>query len=141
MDDVVAEATSAPRLTLSLLAVFAAAALGLAGFGVFGVVAYTVKARVREIGIRMALGARASDVQQLIVRQVMRSTAAGILTGLVAAVVLMRMMAAMFYEVSANDPLIIGAVTVLLAISSAVAGWLPALRASRIDPVLVLQDQ
>lgn len=141
MEDVVAEATSAPRLTLSLLGAFAAAALGLAGFGIFGVVAYTVNLRAREIGIRMALGASAPDVLRLVVRQGMATTAAGILTGLVAALALTRLMAGMLYGVSAHDPLILAGVAVLLTIVSVAASWFPAFRASHIDPIIVLRDE
>jgi putative ABC transport system permease protein len=141
MEDVVAEAESAPRLTLSLLGVFAAAALGLASFGVFGVVAYAVNLRSREIGIRMALGASASDVLRLVVMRGMATTAVGVLTGLTAALALTRLMSGMLYGVSAHDPLIIVGVATVLAIVSVAASWLPALRASRIDPMIVLRHE
>ena len=141
MENVVAEAESAPRLTLSLLGVFAAAALGLASFGIFGVVAYTVNLRAREIGLRMALGASASDVLRLVVRQGMITTAVGILTGLTIALALTRLMAGMLYGVSAHDPLILAGVATLLAIVSVAASWIPALRASRIDPMVVLRHE
>jgi putative ABC transport system permease protein len=121
--------------------IVAVGVLALAGIGIFGVVAHNVSLRVQEIGVRMALGARASDVQRLIVRQVMATTAVGILLGLVGALVSMRLMAAMFYEVSAHDPLIIGGAALVLAIVSATASWLPAFRASRIDPLIALHDQ
>jgi len=141
MEDVVAEATSAPRLTLSLLGVFAAAALGLAAFGIFGVVAYSVNLRSRELGIRIALGARPPDVLRLIVRQGMATTAAGIVTGLAAAFALTRLMAGMLYGVSAHDPLILAGVAALVAMVSLAASWIPAFRASHIDPVIVLRHE
>ncbi|WP_321471857.1 ABC transporter permease [uncultured Paludibaculum sp.] len=141
MEHVVAEATSSSRLTLSLLGIFAAAALGLAAFGIFGVVAYTVNLRVREIGIRMALGARGADVQRLIIRQMMTTIGSGILAGLAAALLLTRLMSAMLYEVSPHDPLITASVATLLAIVSMAACWLPAFRVSRIDPMMALRDQ
>jgi len=141
MQDVLAEAASAPRLALSLLGIFAAAALGLASFGVFGVVAYSVNLRSREIGIRMALGASASDVLRLVVLRGMAATGVGMLTGLIAALVLTRVMSGMLYGVSAHDPLIIASVATVLAIVSVGASWFPALRASRIDPVIVLRHE
>jgi putative ABC transport system permease protein len=141
MEDVVAETTSAPRLTLALLAAFAAAALGLASLGVFGVAAYTVNQRTREIGIRMALGARQADVLRMIVGQGLVPVAVGEFAGLGAALILMRLMAGMFFGESYWDPAVFGGVMVFLGTVSLAACWFPAQRAARIDPMIVLREE
>jgi putative ABC transport system permease protein len=141
MEHVVSEGASAPRLALSLLSAFAITALGLAGFGIFGVVAYTVNLRSREIGIRMALGAGASDVIRLVVRQGMATTALGMIAGLAAALALTRLMSGMLYGVSPQDPLVIAGVAALLGTVSITASCFPALRASQIDPMIVLRHE
>jgi len=141
MEDVISEATSAPRLTLSLLAAFAAAALGLAGLGVFGVVAYTVSLRSREIGIRMALGARAADVVRMAIYQGLLPTAAGEVAGIAAALVLTRFMGGILYGVSFYDPEVLAGVAMFLGLVSIGASWIPARRAARIDPMVVLREE
>jgi len=141
MEDVIAEAVSAPRLTLSLLAVFAAAALALASLGIFGVVSYTVGLRTREIGIRMALGASAATVVRLVVGQGLATTAVGLVLGVAGALAMTRLIAGLLYGVSSHDPAILAGAAALLGLVSVAASWLPARRASRIDPQTVLKEE
>jgi putative ABC transport system permease protein len=141
MEQVVAEAESAPRLTLRLLGVFAAAALALASFGIFGVVAYTVSLRKREIGIRMALGADSRLVRRLVVGQGMRTAGVGMAAGLAASLGATRLMAGVVYGVSASDPAVLALVCAVLGTAAVAASWLPAMRAGRIDPVVVLREE
>ncbi|QOY87227.1 ABC transporter permease [Paludibaculum fermentans] len=141
MRHIVDEATSSARLTLSLLSVFAAAALGLAAFGIFGVVAYTINLRLREFGIRMALGARPADVQRLVVRQTLRVVGAGIFIGVLGSFALTRLMSVVLYQVSANDPATTLSAAALLFVVAITAAWLPAFRVARIDPMQVLREQ
>ncbi|MEO5960158.1 MAG: ABC transporter permease [Opitutaceae bacterium] len=138
METVVAGATSAPRLTLSLLGVFAVVALGLAAVGIYGVMAYSVSQRTHEIDIRMALGARADDVLAHILRQGMTVVALGLATGLAATLALGQLAQAMLYQTSPRDPVTLIAIAALLAAVALLACWLPARRATKVDPMIAL---
>jgi ABC-type antimicrobial peptide transport system permease subunit len=118
---------------------FAVLALVLAVTGLYGLTAYSIAQRTREIGIRMALGARSSQVLRLTLRQGMRLVAAGGAVGVAAALALTRLMRSLLYEVSAVDPLTFIAVTVLLALAALLACYVPARRAARIDPMVALR--
>jgi len=127
------------RLIALLSAGFGLLATLLATIGLYGVMAFVVTRRTKELGVRMALGARPSSVLWLVMREVVMLLVIGLAIGIPAAMALGRLVSAQLFEVKANDPLI-GSVTVgLLAAVAAVAGWIPALRASRIDPILALR--
>ena len=118
---------------------FGLVALILAASGIYGVMAYSVAQRTREIGIRMALGARSSDVMRMVVRQGMKLVAIGNAIGLTAALVLTRMMTSLLYGVSPTDPLTLGAISLLLILVALLACYLPGLRATRVDPMIALR--
>ncbi|HLK62266.1 MAG TPA: ABC transporter permease [Bryobacteraceae bacterium] len=129
------------RFNLFLLGSFAAAAFLMAVIGIYGVVAYSVSQRTREIGIRMALGAPRSAVVGMVVRQGMGIAFAGIVAGIGAALGLTRFMASLLYEVRPNDPATFAVVAVLLALTAALACWGPALKAALIDPLIALRHE
>jgi len=128
------------RLTMLLLAVFAVLALVLATLGVYSVMAYSVTQRSGEIGIRMALGARAADVQQMVIRNGMKLTGVGVAIGLGAALAFAQLIKALLFEVGAVDPLIYLGVAGLLCAVAASACWLPSRRAARVDPMRALHQ-
>jgi len=127
------------RLFGSLMAVFAVLALIIAAVGLYGVMAYSVAQRTQEIGIRMALGAQARDVVGLVVGQAMRLTLIGSGIGLAAAFALTRGMASQLFGVSTTDPPTYAVVAMILVLSSVLAAWVPAYRATRVDPMRALR--
>ncbi len=127
------------RLFASMIGAFGAMALVIAAVGLYGVMAYSVSQRTKEIGIRMAFGAGAATVQQMVVGQAFRLTLIGIGIGLVGALLLTRGMTAVLQGVSPTDPPTYVIVTVLLALSGLIAAWVPALRATRVDPMVALR--
>ena len=129
------------RLTAQLLGAFSLLALFIAALGLYGVMAYSVSQRTREIGIRMALGAARADVQRLVVGQALRLTLVGAGLGLGAAWALTRFMEGMLFGVRANDLPTFVFVTLILAVSSTAAAWLPTARAVRVDPVVALRHE
>jgi len=129
------------RLLALLSSVFGALALLLAAIGIYGVVAYSVNRRTQEIGVRMALGARPRSVLGLVLGETMALTALGICCGLPAALASTRLLAGFLYGVHPADPAVLLASIGFLAATSAIAGWIPALRAARIDPVVALRDE
>ena len=139
IDRVVERALSPRRFFVNLLMAFAAAALLLAAVGIYGVISYSVVRRTPEIGIRMALGASAGRVRSSIVRETLRLALLGVAVGVPAAVALSTLMTSLLYEVSPGDPwTFAGAVAVLLAVAAA-AGFIPAMRASRVPPVSAIR--
>ena len=141
MTDVVEQATATPRFSSVLLTAFAAVALLLAAVGLYGVVSHAVSARTREIGLRMALGASRADVLQMIVGRGLLLAGAGVAAGLVAAAVMVRLFAALLFGVSAtNAPTYALSGVVLLAVG-ALASYVPARRAMRVDPVTALRSE
>jgi predicted permease len=139
MTDVVSRSTSRQRLNMWLMTVFGSAALLLAAIGIYGLMAYSVEQRTQEIGIRLALGAEAHQVKNMVVRQGMLLTAAGLVVGVGAALGLATFMEAQLFGVRARDPLVFVAIPAVLALVSLVAVWAPARRASRVDPLQALR--
>ena len=139
MEQSIARSVSAKRLTNLLLAGFAATALLLAMFGIYGVISLGVNSRINEFGIRLALGARRGDVLRLVVLQGMRLTITGVVIGLGAAFALTRSMASLLYEVSPTEPLMFAGTAALLAFVALIACWMPARRATRVDPIVALR--
>jgi putative ABC transport system permease protein len=138
-DEYFARSIATPRFTATLLGAFAALALLLAGFGLYGVMAYSVAQRSREIGIRMALGARASDVRSLVVSQALRLGAAGLTIGIAGALAVTRVLDSLLFGVSASDPLTFASVSAALITVLILAAYLPARRATRVDPIVALR--
>jgi putative ABC transport system permease protein len=141
MDALLARSFAPRQFSLSLLGAFAVVALVLAAVGIYGVMAYAVSRRTREIGLRMALGARTQDVMRLVLGQTLSVTLAGIVLGLAGAFALRRLVASMLYGVGASDPTTLGSVAVLLALVALVAGYVPARRAARVDPAVALRAE
>jgi predicted permease len=138
--EIVEQSTADRRLTMALLAAFAALALILASLGVYSVMSYSVGQRAGEIGVRMAMGARPRDVQSLVVTQGLKLTGAGLALGAIAALVLTRLMATLLFGVGASDPVTYLGITVLLALVAVLACFVPARRAARVDPMVVVRE-
>ena len=134
-------AVAGRRFTFGLVGCFAATALILAAIGIYGVLSYLVSQRTREIGVRMALGAQARDVIRLTVRQGMRPTLLGVAIGLMGAFALTRLMSGFLFGVSATDPETFAASAFLLILVALLPCWLPARRASRVDPMVALRSE
>ncbi len=140
MSQIVSGSTSRERFNTLLMTVFALSALALAAIGIYGVMAYTVQQRTREIGVRLALGAQPGAVRTMVVLQGMRLALIGVVIGLAAAYGLSRYMSTLLFGVEARDPLVFVGVPLLLAAIALVAVWVPASRASRIDPLGALRS-
>jgi putative ABC transport system permease protein len=139
MNDWLVTSVSAPRYRTSLLALFAFVALVLASTGIYGVMSYSVAQRTHEIGVRMALGANRFDVLKLVVRQGMGLVVLGIVLGLLSAVALTRVMSSLLFEVTPKDPLTFSSVALFLAFIAFVACYIPARRATNVDPLTALR--
>jgi putative ABC transport system permease protein len=139
LDEIVARSLFRQRFVMWLMAAFGGAALLLASIGLYGLMAYAVEQRVREIGIRLALGAESSRIARTVVWQGLRLTLVGTIAGLLAALVAARAIARLLFGVASSDPLTLGAVVVVVGSVAALAVWLPARRASRVDPIVALR--
>ena len=138
-DQYLARSIATPRFTAILIGAFAGLALLLAGFGLYGVMAYSVAQRSREIGIRMALGAQAADVRSLVVHQAVQLGTAGLALGLAGALAVTRVLDSLLFGVTASDPLTFAAVSAALITVLLLAAYLPARRATRVDPIVALR--
>jgi putative ABC transport system permease protein len=139
MDQLVSNSVAQPRLNLSLLVAFAVLALVLAAVGVYGVMAYAVTQRTQEFGIRMALGASPADVLKQVFLEGSRLAALGLALGLIAALALTRLMASLLFGVKPSDPVTLGVAAALLAFVALAACYIPARRATRVDPLVALR--
>ena len=141
MDQLLGNSLAQRRLTLVLLASFAALAVLLAVVGIYGVISYAVRQRTHEVGIRMALGAQARDVLKMIMAQGLKLALMGVGLGLVAAWVLTRWMESLLFGVHHTDPLTFGAIAAALLCVALMACWIPARRATKVDPMLALRSE
>ena len=141
MEQIVGESIAQPRLNTTLLSVFAGIALVLATVGIYGVVSYSVAQRTHEMGLRMALGARTGDVLALVVREGAMLAGAGVVLGLVASRLTTPVLESWLYGVSAGDPRTFAAVAVLLVAIAILACWIPARRATLVDPVIAMREE
>ena len=141
MDHVVSESITQPRFNLFLLGLFSAVAMLLSAAGIYGVTAYTVTQRTRELGIRIALGAQVGDVLKMILGQGMAVIGIGLIAGLAAAFELMRLLRSLLFGVGENDPLTFAAITGVLVLVALIACYLPARRATKVDPLVALRAE
>jgi putative ABC transport system permease protein len=139
MEDLVDEYVAQPRFNMLLIAVLGGLALTLSAIGVYGVMAYSVTQRTHEIGVRMALGAKRQDVMHLILSQAVQLALIGLGVGLVGAFAATRTLGSLLYRVHPADPVTFIGITVLLAAITIFAGLVPAIRATRIDPLVALR--
>ncbi|HMB29210.1 MAG TPA: FtsX-like permease family protein, partial [Blastocatellia bacterium] len=139
MSDTVADSLVRPRFLSLLLGAFSVIALALAAVGIYGVMAYSVSQRTQEIGVRVALGARSSDVLKMVLGQGTKLAAVGVGIGLAGAFALTRVMSTLLFEVSVTDPATFAAVVALLAIVALLACYIPARRATKVDPLIALR--
>jgi putative ABC transport system permease protein len=141
MDQIMAESTARTSFNMALLSIFAGVALLLAAVGIYGLLAYSVEQRTQEIGIRMALGASPRGVRSMVARQGMKLALIGVGIGVVAALGLNRLLASMLFGVKPTDPLTFGAVSLLLTVVALLACYIPAHRATKIDPTVALRHE
>ena len=141
MTDILGQSVAPARGSMMLLGLLAVIALLMATIGVFGVLSYNVSRRAREVGIRMALGAEPSSVRRLVLRQGLTQAAIGVVIGVAGALWLTRFMSSLLFNVSPSDPLTLVAVSGLLGLTAAVACYVPASRATRVDPLVVLRAE
>jgi predicted permease len=139
MDAIVSTSVSRQRFNMWVMSVFGGCALLLAAIGIYGLMAYSVEQRTQEIGIRLALGAQAGQVRKMVIVQGMALSLVGVAIGLAAAFGLAKLITSFLFGVTAKDPLVFAGVPVLLAAVAFVAVWLPALRASKVDPIIALR--
>jgi ABC-type antimicrobial peptide transport system permease subunit len=139
MTDVIAATTAESWFQARLIAVFSILALLLSGVGIYGVLAYSVTERTREIGIRMALGAAKTDIARMVLHRSLTLVTAGVGLGLAGAVAVTRVLGAFLFEVKPTDPATFVMVATLLAVVALLAGLLPARRAARVDPLVALR--
>jgi putative ABC transport system permease protein len=141
MEQVISTSVSQRRFSMMLLGLFALVALLLSAVGIYGVMAYSVSERSHEIGIRIALGARSRDILKMVLGQGMILTLIGIAVGLMGALALTRLMSSLIYGVSATDPLTFAGVALALGSVALAACYIPARRATRVDPMEALRDE
>ena len=141
MRDLLEQQTAGARFTAFLMGIFGGLALALATIGIYGVISYSIAQRSHEIGVRTALGAQRSDVFGMVIRQALTLTGAGVGLGLISAVALTRLLASELYEVSPTEPIVFGGMSVVLLLVALTASYLPARRATRVDPLVCLRHE
>ena len=141
MFDLVKETWAHSRFMSFLLLIFAGLALALSMVGLYGVLAFTALRRLREIGVRLALGATRSHIRVLILGQGLRLLAVGLFIGVAAAIGFSRVLGSFLFEVNAVDPALYAGVSILLGATALLACWIPARRASRVDPIVTLRAE
>jgi putative ABC transport system permease protein len=141
MDEVVSNSVARPRLDATIMGVFGAMALVLACLGIYAVISYSVEQRMREMGIRLALGAAPSGILSMVLREGMALAAGGIAAGIGASLGLTRYLSSLLYAVKPADPAVFAAVTAVLALAAAAGCYFPARRATRVDPAIVLREE
>jgi ABC-type antimicrobial peptide transport system permease subunit len=139
MDEIVVRSTARDSFNMMLLSIFGGVALVLAAIGIYGLMAYSVQQRTQEMGIRMALGADRATIRKLVVWQGMRLAVVGVILGIGAAFGLTRLIASFLFGVKAWDPMVFVTVPVILTAVALLAVWLPASRASKLDPMQALR--
>jgi len=139
MEDILSNSISRPRFSMLFLAIFSAVGLCLAAIGTYGVISYSVSQRTHEIGIRIALGARTSDVLKMVMQQVLKLTLIGLGIGIAAAFALTRVISSMLYNISPTDPVTFVCVSLFLAGVTLLASYIPARRATKVDPMVALK--
>jgi len=141
MEQVIADTLWQPRFNLQLIGIFAALAMTLAAIGLYGVMSYSVAQRTREVGLRMALGAGRRDVLKLVLGRGMKLALAGVALGLLASAALTRLMEKLLFEVSATDFSTFVVIAVLLTLVALLACYIPARRATKVDPMIALRRE
>src|SRR5882672_9704638 len=141
MEQLLADSYAPRRFQTWLFGLFAAVALVIASVGIYGVISYAVSQRTREIGIRMALGAQAGDVLRMVIWRGMSLALAGVVLGITAALALTRVMKNLLFEVSATDPAIFALIALLLVSVAFIASYIPARRATKVDPLIALRSE
>jgi len=141
LNEVIADSLATQRFSMILLNTFSAVSLLLASIGLYGVVSYLVGQRTHELGVRVALGAQRSDVLRLVLNQGLRMTLAGVALGLIAAFGMTRLLVGMLFGVSATDPATFAVITMLLVVVALLASFVPALRATKVDPMTALRHE
>ncbi len=141
LESYVADALAPARFSLTLMGVFSTVALALAAIGVYGVMAYAVSRRTQEIGVRLALGAQPADILKLMMRHGLTLACCGVALGLTAALIFTRWLDSLLYNVGARDPLTFGGGAVALIVVALVACWIPARRATKVDPLIALRTE
>jgi putative ABC transport system permease protein len=139
MSDLVSSSTAEPLFQARLISIFSTLALLLSAIGIYGVLAYSITERTREIGIRMALGAEKSDITRMVLKRSLLLAASGVALGIAGAVAVTRVLAKFLFEVKPTDPVTFAAVVALLVVIALLAGLLPARRATRVDPLVTLR--
>jgi putative ABC transport system permease protein len=139
MEQILADSIARQRFSMLLLVIFAAVAMILAGVGIYGVMSYSVAQRTHEIGIRMALGAQTGAVLKLAVGYGMKLVVVGIVIGLIAAFALTRVMSSLLFGVTATDPATFTLISLLLVAVAVLASYIPARRATKVDPIIALR--
>jgi ABC-type antimicrobial peptide transport system permease subunit len=141
LDEVIAETLAKRRFSMIVLGVFAAVALLLASLGIYGVISYLVGQRTHELGIRLALGAGRMDILRLVLSHGMKMVLVGVVVGLIGAFALTRLMSTMLYGVGPTDPLTFVIIVVVLMVVALLACYLPARRATKVDPLTALRSE
>jgi ABC-type antimicrobial peptide transport system permease subunit len=141
MDDVVARSMAERRFALEILGVFACIALLLAAIGIYGVMSYSFSRRIHEIGIRVALGAQSADILSMVLREGMQLVLFGLAAGLVGAVVLTRFLRTLLFDVTSTDPIVFTSIAAMLAAVALFACYIPARRATHVDPLVALREE